>query len=251
MSVFYNAKSITVDGISIKSITVNNGTIWSLGSSSDEDHSEYQFVEYIETDGNQYVNTAVVASDYPDGISYVFSGNVTGYVTTSSNNYLFGCLVDGVRTGNPCVMPNSGNTALRVYAGTNSNVQKVSQFIETGVDFTFELICGSNFAKKTDIVAKLNGTNMSNSGYTFSPASMPNGNIHLFSYNGISNTGASKPYWGKLYSFTMDAVDGTPIRNFIPCYRKADGEIGLYDTVEGKFYTNSGTGSFTKGADMI
>lgn len=38
--------------------------------------------------------------------------------------------------------------------------------------------------------------------------------------------------------------------NFIPCYRKSDGEIGMYDTVLQTFHTNSGDGAFTKGADV-
>jgi len=34
------------------------------------------------------------------------------------------------------------------------------------------------------------------------------------------------------------------------CYRKADGVIGLYDVDNDVFYTNDGTGTFTKGADI-
>lgn len=55
--------------------------------------------------------------------------------------------------------------------------------------------------------------------------------------------------------------DDTLIRNYIPCYSKttvtnADGNscstgtIGLYDKVENKFYTNKGSGTFTKGNDV-
>ena len=44
--------------------------------------------------------------------------------------------------------------------------------------------------------------------------------------------------------------EGKPFRHFIPCYRKSDNVIGLYDLVEGTFYTNSGTGTFTKGSDV-
>ena len=40
------------------------------------------------------------------------------------------------------------------------------------------------------------------------------------------------------------------VRNFIPCYRKSDGEIGLYDIVNDIFYENKGTGSFLKGTDI-
>lgn len=37
---------------------------------------------------------------------------------------------------------------------------------------------------------------------------------------------------------------------FIPCYRKADGVIGMYELKSKTFFTNSGGGSFTKGADV-
>lgn len=40
------------------------------------------------------------------------------------------------------------------------------------------------------------------------------------------------------------------MRNFIPCYRRSDNVIGLYDLVENKFYTNAGTGNFLKGPDV-
>ena len=41
--------------------------------------------------------------------------------------------------------------------------------------------------------------------------------------------------------------NGTLIRNFIPCYRISDNELGLYDLVNNVFYTNQGTGTFIKG----
>ena len=40
------------------------------------------------------------------------------------------------------------------------------------------------------------------------------------------------------------------IYDLIPCYRKSDGEIGMYNTVDGVFFTNSGTGEFIKGPDV-
>lgn len=55
--------------------------------------------------------------------------------------------------------------------------------------------------------------------------------------------------------------DGIKVRNFIPCYSSIavtdvngkhcpSGTIGLYDTVEGKFYTNQGEGEFIAGPDV-
>lgn len=38
--------------------------------------------------------------------------------------------------------------------------------------------------------------------------------------------------------------NGETIRNFVPCYRKADHKPGMYDIVNGVFHTNKGTGEF-------
>lgn len=38
------------------------------------------------------------------------------------------------------------------------------------------------------------------------------------------------------------------IRDFIPAERDSDGEVGLYDMVNKKFYTNAGTGIFEEAA---
>lgn len=53
----------------------------------------------------------------------------------------------------------------------------------------------------------------------------------------------------RLYSFKM-YDNNTLTRDMIPCYRKSDTEIGLYDLVNDVFYTNQGTGIFYKGPDV-
>lgn len=46
-------------------------------------------------------------------------------------------------------------------------------------------------------------------------------------------------------------LDGTTaVREFIPCYRKADGVIGMWDRVTKAFFVNGGTGTFVKGSDV-
>jgi len=53
----------------------------------------------------------------------------------------------------------------------------------------------------------------------------------------------------RIYGMTMtDNSNGTLLRNFIPCYKTADGEAGLYDTVSGNFFGNiNGTGTIVYG----
>ena len=40
------------------------------------------------------------------------------------------------------------------------------------------------------------------------------------------------------------------VRDFIPCYRKSDNVIWVFDKVENKFYTNAWSGTFTKWNDV-
>lgn len=44
--------------------------------------------------------------------------------------------------------------------------------------------------------------------------------------------------------------DDTIICNLIPCYRKTDNIIGMYNIVNNQFYTNQGTGTFIKGENV-
>lgn len=55
---------------------------------------------------------------------------------------------------------------------------------------------------------------------------------------------------GKIYG-NFKIYDGNAeVFNLVPCYRKADSVIGMYDLVSETFLTNAGTGTLTKGADV-
>ena len=57
-------------------------------------------------------------------------------------------------------------------------------------------------------------------------------------------------YWSfKLYYMKITEWT-TLVRDFVPCYRKPDWEIWLYDRVNEQFYTNSWTWTFTKWPDV-
>lgn len=53
----------------------------------------------------------------------------------------------------------------------------------------------------------------------------------------------------KLYSVKL-YKNNQLVRDFVPCYRKSDTEIWMYDIVNDTFYTNSWTWTFTKGSDV-
>ena len=91
-------------------------------------------------------------------------------------------------------------------------------------------------------------TNTYNSVGTFTPTYI-NINQTMPIFCGHFNTTYDNPVTGRLYSFKyMD--DGVPISDLIPCYRKADSVVGLYNLANNNFIT-ARSGSFTAGNDVV
>lgn len=67
-----------------------------------------------------------------------------------------------------------------------------------------------------------------------------------------SGSTSTDHYWQfKYFYFKMyDNSTNAYVRDFVPCYRKSDWVIGMYDLVTSTFYTNSWTGTFTKWNDV-
>lgn len=72
-------------------------------------------------------------------------------------------------------------------------------------------------------------------------------NLYLFAqnYKGSPRFGGER----KIGKFKYYDKNNELICDLVPCYRKSDNVIGMYDLVRRTFLTNAGTGSFTKGAD--
>lgn len=70
-------------------------------------------------------------------------------------------------------------------------------------------------------------------------------NLYLFASNGSSGAVARNEQTSIICHGCTINEGGTMKRNFVPCVRTADAVAGLYDTVEGIFYENAGTGTFT------
>lgn len=229
----------------------NEKILWTMNAQSSESSAfivpeiaelpiEYKQVYYLETDGGQHIDTGVLASNYQDGIHYIFNGALLGYAKKRNvNTYLFGTVTSG-RSGYIAINPYNVNAPCQMLlGGSGTAVATMTQYPELGKDFTFEITCSTNATENA--TAFYNGEALTIQAGT--NCEMPNSTISLFSCTGAY----CEKYVGKLYKFTMNEIDGTPIRNFVPCYRIADNVVGLYDTVGSQFYTNAGTGSFIAG----
>lgn len=190
--------------------------------------SAYQEVEYIRSSEGASIDT---------GISW----------DTSESNYTYPFVLDI-----DCSTETYAGTSTNIIVSFTSNGSSATWIGMTGQSMLLSLGSGVNFLTSADvrtvkhieyygkrIVATVNGETLERkrSAYTAS-------RLFLFrasTYTYMSNT--------TLYSATLYHGE-EKLAEYIPCYRKSDGEIGLYDLVSKTFLINTGTGTFLKGADV-
>ena len=235
---FSSINQIVIPQGTVSSIHRADALLWKNGALP----GGYQQLAYIETTGTQYIDTGVLASDHANGLQYLFQGCITGYAQTAGNNYLFGCLYNGHRSGNISANTSPTESLLCLYIGGNSYKIWEAPLPETGADFVITLTALSSAPE--NLQAHMDGTPFTQN-TTATPAPMPESSIYLLWCNGVGAT--SMPFMGRLYAFRMNDPDGTPVRNYLPCRRMSDSVVGLYDTVEDTFFENMGTGSFLAG----
>ena len=196
-----------------------------------------QQVEYIESTGTQYIDTKVKSNSRI---------NISAIASPSSTNCeaLF-----GARTG-------AGSKDIRIIFSSNN-------YISVGLWNTYwgwaQHISTDTYMGKHKFEIRENGFYFDDvlqyQNYLRILDGEGYNNMFIFATNN-SSTVISYGSW-KLYNLKIDNV-----RNFIPCYSTSTvtnvngkqclrGTNGLYDTVEGKFYTNEGTGTFLKGEDVL
>ena len=193
----------------------------------------YQQVDYIQSDtaGKAYINTLCPIYN---GMSWKFeasvmmgdtwfSGYESIYNSTFNSDTFEGWINNSSNKGNLNFRYN--DTALRDIAQLElSTKYKIAAYYDGASLYSYV----DDIFKKTVAISK-----------TTRDAST----IYLtIGHNNDATT--FKYYWVKLYK------NDELLRNFIPCYRKSDNVIGMLDLVNNVFYTNAGSGTFTKGNNV-
>ena len=204
------------------------------GSTPDDPSKTYQRVEYIESDGSAYIVTDFIADDNTCGMEAVISvGNYNSTATMGSRE-------------------NSGNTrfylpyplgATSIYYGFNT-APKITATVSQATPFRWQtnfLNCRLAGVYTSDGESIGSATIKEN----LTPHTVP---VALFGlYSGVDGgvTGAKNM---KLYSARCSKGFDV-IREYIPCYRKSDGVVGLYERFTAQFLT-AVEGTFSKGGDV-
>lgn len=196
------------------------------------DFRPYIELEYLQTDGNQYIDTGLQFSNN----DMIFAGAATWISKYNNNDGFLWCANGNNRYGRGDLYFNSSASKLDLFYGNNSSVSINKQInFNTKVVFNVNI---NNAGAKCCINNSMYDLTYSNGTYSQS-------NILLFkhSVNGSFNF-VGKFYYLKIYS------NGVLVKDFIPVKRKSDNVICLYDKVSKTFFTNSGTGSFAEGQEL-
>lgn len=193
---------------------------------------EYQQVEYIESTGTQYIDTGLKSNQISKvSMDFEFTSMDKTY------NLLFGSQqnVNGQQVRNQF---NMTPTKISFTNGIGSAcVFDVAKTINTNTRYYFIGNFGTNGS------FNINGEVTECKG----DGAYSSLNAYIFCYNYLGNASLHSKI--KLYELKTWDMSGKLSRHYIPCYRKSDNAIGLYDLVNDMFYTNSGTGVFLKGLD--
>ena len=187
----------------------------------------YERLEYIESTGTQYIKTGIQSS------SNITKLEAHYYQTTyNPGQILYGCY-DGTVTmyfnykesGSINHRSHWMWVELQTSAVWNENQDCYTKLEINGNQLTYS----ANGQSITGTASKSKGTSYE---------------TYLLAYNATGSAGYF--YYCKLYNFKI-YVDNILVRNFIPCKRKSDNVLGLYDSINKVFYTNAGTGTFIAG----
>jgi hypothetical protein len=194
--------------------------------------SAYQEVEYIQSSWTQYIDTWVyVNPDYKVEIKYQ-------NVTFISYGTLFGT---------------RNWTNARFLLRYSTDAQVVTAQRSTAYNVSTESYDNSSYYDHNTRIVKLDRYFYIDNNLlkTFSASTSTTAfpySLYLFSLNSQWSPvdyGVYKIYYCKIYNNLW-----TLVRDFIPCYRKSDNVIWLYDLVNNQFYTNSWSWTFTKWPDV-
>lgn len=184
---------------------------------------EYQEVEYIESTGTQYIDTGFI----PNQDTKVYA-KIKTTTLPSGNKTIFGSRTSASQNHYGATI------ATNWYTGYGSQNKNTNWIATVDTEYIIK-------KEKEKFILNDNETTQNITEFTCP------GNMYIFAMNQLDSVIAYSPI--KLYYLKIYDND-TLIRHFIPCYRKSDDEIGLYDLVEKTFYSNDGTDVFLKGDNI-
>ena len=188
--------------------------------------SGYTQVEYLESNGTQYIDTRY----YPNNLTDVECKFIFNQLDSNAVPSVF-----GVRESNSGVsqflMSVASGELLIVHRSYNHSIPSIRPLVNT-----------EYILRITPQKAYWNGTEI----LTMTSSAANCRNLSMFAFGRNTWSGLANKFYGKIYYLKIYEA-GVLVRNFIPCINQSN-VAGMYDTVNDVFYTNAGTGTFNTGS---
>ena len=182
----------------------------------------YKELEYIQSSGTQYIDTGFKPNQ---------STRVVAVVGADDSDCIFGT---------------SDGYGSKMYSfigiGSNSFRSDYGNTLDS-VNLSDSVLASPFKIDKNENITSVNGTVLLTSTPNTFQCSYP---LLIFAFNNVGSVLAYASF--KLYSLKI-YDSGTLIRDLIPS-KDESGNIGLWDDVNGVFYANAGTGTFTAGPEI-
>ena len=229
---FFDAKELYINDKKVQELYLNGGKVYPKG---------YIMLNYIQSYGKEYIDTGVhVNPNYTVSVDFKVTKATTIYDT------IFGTRGGGSANTNTSQarftarFANSASGALGVHRSTSKNTN-------------YESIADGN-AKKNSCMSEFHNVLLDKNKYyfdgtlrkTFTASSNYEEFVHtlyLFANNNVGKF--SDAGYFQIKHCSIKDENKELVRDFYPCQRIEDGEIGMLDKVTGEFYGNQGDGAFT------
>lgn len=232
---FSKIQKLTVDGIDLKSLAINGVPVWTAAPPG-RIPEEYQEVAYVQTAANvgAYINLGI---KFDTKARVLMNAYVMDRATTA---YPFGAAEkSGILR---CMVSLPYSSSAQAYGSTGSAYVALGINFISGEDTAYEIVWEAGNLVLSNKNEGLTATNKTQGAYTMTS------DLYLFAqnYNGSPRFGGQR----RISKFQYFDKSDTMVCDLVPCYRKSDMVVGMYDTVRKRFLTNVGSGAFTKGPDV-
>lgn len=240
---FINARHLSIGGKDAVRLEIGGGAVWKGLPKG------YKQIDYIEVTGTQFIDTEFIPNQDTRFVSELMmrttSGNQSIYgarqnansADAASRNFAFR-VISG--KWQPCYGKNLRSTGIAAdtkkwhIIDQNKNICRIygiDEYVEEDVTASTTVVDGVAI----NVIDEQTFT---------APHTLLIGAIRS------GSTAPGTLYYTKARYRGCQLYDnGVLIRDFIPC-KNADGEVGMYDTVNAKFYGNAGADELVAGAEL-
>lgn len=224
----WNFDNVKYNGKDLDRVQVDGVTVW--------EKAKPKFYDYLQNDGKSFIETNIAPKDIDE---FYIDATIYDFVGSSAINTILGMRIGYEKPSLRLHLSKSPQTMMINYGDDYKQKPLINPYT---LGSNFKINFTRNQITVTTIAGGTYSYNLEEQTYDGCTTSMI-----LFSQRENTNEASVYRLKGRVYSLSF-SNNGTLVRDFKPCLY--NGQAGLWDSVEGKFYGNANNkGTLTVGND--